>query len=501
MQKQLDDLKITLAEISDIQRAAGLLGWDQETYMPPGGAEARAEQLATLSKLAHQKFIADELGLLLEALTPWAKTLDPDSDDAALVRVIARDYEKARKLPTKLVGDLSRATSKAVEAWKVARAENDFSRFEPHLQAVLALTIQKAQTYGYDEHIYDALLDDYEPEMKSSQVAAIFKQVQQATTPLVEAIVAHANAVDDLMMHQYFDPQKQWDFGVEVIKDFGFDFTNGRQDKSTHPFTASFSAKDVRLTTRIMDNFFPSSLSSTMHEAGHGLYEQGIDYALNRSGLDDGASLGIHESQSRMWENVVGRSKEFWAHYFPRAQELFPEQLKGVSLTDFYKAINKSQPSLIRVEADEVTYNLHIFVRFELERLLVSGQLEAADLPEAWNERMKSYLGLVPDSDANGVMQDIHWSSGLIGYFPTYALGNILSVQFYNRMLGEHPDIPAQIEKGDFSHILSWLRRNIHRHGRKYAPPQLIQRVTGGPLNAQPYIDYITAKYSEIYEL
>jgi len=501
MQKQLTKLKAALAEISDVQRAAALLGWDQETYMPSGGVEARSEQLATLSKIAHEKFIADEIGFQLENLKPWAKILDADSDDAALVRVIAHDYEKARKLPTKLVADLSRATSRGLEAWKIARANDDFATFEPHLQKVLDLTVEKAEAYGYDEHIYDALLDDYEPEMKSSQVAVIFKQVQQATTPLVEAIVERADVVDDSIMRQYFDPQKQWDFGVEVIKDFGFDFERGRQDKSTHPFTTSFSARDVRVTTRIMEDYFPSALSSTMHEAGHGMYEQGVDYALNRSGLDDGASLGIHESQSRMWENVIGRSKGFWSHYFPRIQKLFPGQLGGVTMETFYKAINKVAPSLIRVEADEVTYNLHIFVRFEIERQLVSGRLDVADLPEAWNERMKSYLGVTPDSDANGVLQDIHWSSGLIGYFPTYALGNIISMQFYNQMLADHPDIPNQIASGKFDQTLNWLRSNIHRHGRKYPPAQLIERVTGGPMNAQPYIDYIAAKYSDIYGL
>lgn len=500
MEKQLALLKTTIAEIVDVQRAAAVLGWDQETYMPDGGAEARAEQLATLSKIAHRKFTTDEVGLMLEGLVSQVKSLDYNSDDAAMIRVTARDYEKARKLPSSLVGELSKATSLATEVWKKARAANNFALFVPHLKKVVDLTVQKAETWGYTEHIYDALLDEYEPEMRSSQVAVIFKQVKDATAPLVQAI-KEAGTIDDSILHKHYEPQKQWEFGLNVIKDYGFDFECGRQDKSAHPFTTSFGAKDVRLTTRIMPQFLPSAMFGTLHEAGHGMYEQGFADSLKRTGLDAGTSLGVHESQSRMWENIIGRSKNFWLHYYPQLQSTFPEQLGNVDPETFYRVINKVSPSLIRVEADEVTYNLHIFVRFEIERELVSGTIQVEDLPQIWNDRMRKYLGIVPPTDADGVMQDIHWGGGLIGYFPTYSLGNLISVQFYNRMTQDIPDIPDQIQAGRFDQILGWLRTNVHAHGRKYTPIELVERVTGGPLNAQPYIDYITAKYTEIYGL
>ncbi|RME47662.1 MAG: carboxypeptidase M32 [Caldilineae bacterium] len=501
MEQKLNRLKTLLAEIADLRRAMAVLGWDQETYMPPGGVEARAEQVATLSKIAHQKFTADEVGQLLDDLADHVQTLPPDSDDAALVRVIRRDYRKARKLPASLVAELSRTTSRAVEAWKQARADDNFAHFRPHLEKVVALTIQKAEAYGYEEHIYDPLLDDYEPEMKSSQVEAIFNQVRDATVPLVQAIMERGRPVDNTILHQAYDPQKQWDFGVAVIKDYGFDFQRGRQDKSAHPFTTSFSTNDVRLTTRIMEHYLPAALFGTLHEAGHGLYEQGFAESLNRTGLDEAASLAVHESQSRLWENIIGRSKPFWQHYYPRLQEMFPEQLGQTDLETFYRAINKVQPSIIRVEADEVTYNLHIFLRFEIERMLVTEAVRVADLPDLWNDRMQAYLGVTPPSDAFGVLQDIHWSGGSIGYFPTYALGNILSVQFYNRMLQDDPTIPDQIAQGKFDGVLGWLRTHIHRHGRKFTPTELVERVTGGPMDARPYIEYITGKYSEIYEL
>jgi len=498
MEQKLATLKAALAEIADLHATGALLGWDQETYMPDGGAAERAEQLATIYKIAHEKFTADEIGVLLDDLRPLADQLDYDSDDAALLRVTRRDYEKSRKLPTELVVELSRATSHGVEAWKKARATNDFPHFQPFLEKIVDLTIQKGEALGYEENIYDALLDDFEPDMRVSQINPIFQQVKDATVPLVK-MIASQPPIDDSFLHQYFDPQKQWEFGLAVVKDYGYDFNRGRQDKSTHPFTTSFGVGDVRITTRILKDYLPSALFSSLHEAGHGLYEQGIAPSLARTPLRDGTSLGVHESQSRMWENVVGRSLGFWQHYYPQLQKLFPDQLGGVALQDFYRAINKVTPSLIRVEADEVTYNLHIFIRFELEQALLAGTLKVADLPAAWNEKYRAYLGITPDSDANGVMQDIHWSSGLLGYFPTYSLGNILSVQFFNKMVADNPAIPAEITAGKFDTVLGWLRENIHRHGRKFTPTELIERVTGGGIDAQPYINYITEKYTAIY--
>jgi len=303
------------------------------------------------------------------------------------------------------------------------------------------------------------------------------------------------------VLHLAYDEQKQWGLGVEVIKDIGFDFTRGRQDKSVHPFTTAFSISDVRLTTRIDPNYLPTALFGTLHECGHGLYEQGVSLSLERSSLDDGTSLGIHESQSRLWENLVGRSREFWHHYFPRLQEIFPDQLAYVGGEDFYRAINRVEPSFIRVEADEVTYNLHIMLRFELENDMLEGKVKIADLPEAWNAKMETYLGIVPPDDAQGVLQDIHWSGGMLGYFPTYSLGNLVSVQIFDRLKADIPSLPDQVAAGKFDELLNWLREHVHRHGRKYTPAELVKRVTGSELTAANYIAYIKTKFSNIYGL
>src|SRR5512136_911665 len=361
MEDKLNELKTRLGEIRDLNRTAALLGWDQQTYMPPGGAAARAEQLATLQKTAHTWFIADEIGELLEALggAGW----DYDSDEASLVRVAARDYVKARRVPSELVAEFARVTTLAFEAWARAREASDFALFQPHLEKIVELNVRLAEALGYQERIYDPLLDQYETEMKTAQVAAIFSSLKTELIPFVQAIAGQAGRADRSVLFKTYDEQKQLEFGLSVIKDFGFDFTCGRQDKSVHPFTTSFSVGDVRLTTRVDAAYLPMALFGTLHECGHGLYEQGISPALERTSLDDGASMGVHESQSRMWENLVGRSREFWSHYFPRLQATFPDQLAGLDAEGFYRAANCVEPSLIRVEADEVTYNLHIMLR------------------------------------------------------------------------------------------------------------------------------------------
>ncbi len=499
MEEKLQELKTRLGEIRDLNKAAAVLSWDQQTYMPPGGAAARAEQLATLQKTAHNWFIADEIGELLEALNNDETGWDYDSDEASLVRVVARDYEKARKVPSELVAEFARVTTLAHEAWAKAREQSDFSQFQPHLEKIVELNVRLAEALGYEDRIYDPLLDQFEPEMKTAHVAAIFDDLKAELVPLVKAISERANSVDDSILRQTYEEQKQWDFGVEVIKDFGFDFTRGRQDKSVHPFTTSFSIGDVRLTTRVDPNYLPTALFGTLHECGHGLYEQGISPSLERTSLDDGASLGIHESQSRLWENLVGRSREFWSHYFPRLQAVFPGQLAGVDVETFYRAINRVEPSLIRVEADEVTYNLHIMLRFELENEMLEGKVKIADLPEAWNAGMEANLGIAPPNDALGVLQDVHWSGGMMGYFPTYSLGNLISVQFFDKAKTDIPSLPDQIAAGKFDELLSWLRENIHRHGRKYTPAELVKRVTGNELTATNYVAYIKTKFSDIY--
>ena len=498
MNETFERLKEKLALVSDLNHAAAVLAWDQETYMPPKGAEARAQQLATLSKLAHEFFTSDEIGELLEQLEPQVRDLPYDSFEASLVRVTKRLYERERKIPTELVEELTRATSLGTEAWKQARKESNFSLFRPHLEKILDLTIQKAEALGYDEHIYDALLDLYEPEMRASRVKRLFDELRARLVPIVQAI-AEREPPDDSVLKQEFDERKQWDFGVAVIRDFGFDFERGRQDKSAHPFTTAFSVNDVRITTRVQRDYFPTAFFGTLHECGHALYDQGFDPQLERTPLASGASLGVHESQSRLWENLVGRSRPFWEHYYPKLQGTFPAQLGDVELERFYRAINKVEPSLIRVEADEVTYNLHIMLRFELELQLVERKLAISDLPEAWNAKMKEYLGVEPPNDALGVLQDIHWSGGAIGYFPTYTLGNLLSAQLFQSAQRDIPDLVEQIRSGRFQELLGWLREKIHKHGRKFPPLELIRRATGRELETESYLKYIREKYSEIY--
>lgn len=495
---RIQQLKELLGEIADLNAAAAVLSWDQNTYMPPGGAEARGHQLATLSKIAHMKFTSPEMGKLIEEVQK--EGLDPESDDGALVRVTARDYEKATRVPPEFVAEFAMVTSRAHEAWVEAKGKSDFSIFRPHLEKIVELTQKYVTFFPPADHPYDILLDNYEPGMKTAEVKEIFDLLRPQQVELIRAITARPQVEDGFLRLDY-DEQKQWDFGVEVITKFGYDWKRGRQDKSPHPFTTSFSIGDVRITTRFMPKDGVSALFSTMHEAGHALYEQGIDPAYERTPLASGASLAIHESQSRMWENLVGRSLPFWEHFYPRFQELFPTQLGNVDLMTFYKGINKVQPSLIRVEADEATYNLHIMLRLEIEIALLEGTLQVKDLPEYWNAKMQEYLGLTPPNDAQGVLQDIHWSMGSLGYFSTYALGNLVSVQLWERIQRDIPDLPDQIRRGEFSALLAWLRENIHRHGRKYEPQQLVQRVTGSKITPEPYLRYLRQKFGAIYGL
>lgn len=500
MEPKLNQLKNILAEVADLNNAASLLGWDQQTYMPPGGAKARGDQLATLTRLSHVKFTSPEVGKLLNALEKEVSQLDPDADDARLIKVTRREYKKYTKVPPDMVAELAQITTAGHQAWEQARAESDFGMFQPHLKKVVNWRRRYARLFEPFDHIYDPLLDDFEPGLKTTEVKSIFQKLRPQQVSLIHTI-AEKNLVDDAPLRQYFNEDKQWDFGVEVITNFGYDWKRGRQDKAAHPFTTNFGSGDVRITTRILPEYVGSALFSTMHEAGHALYEMGVDPALERTPLGSGASLAIHESQSRMWENLVGRSLPFWEHFYPKLQKQFPHQLGKVDLEAFYKGINKVKPSLIRVEADEATYNLHVMLRLELEIALMEGNLEVEDLPEAWNSRMEEYLGIVPPNDAKGVLQDVHWSSGLIGYFSTYALGNLISVQLWERILADIPNLQEYIRQGDFSVLLNWLREKIHRHGSKFEPQELVQRVTGSKIDPAPYINYLNQKYGEIYGL
>ncbi|HJX39054.1 MAG TPA: carboxypeptidase M32, partial [Anaerolineae bacterium] len=491
MGDNLKNLREIVGVVVDLEGAAGLLGWDQQTNMPPGGAQARAMQLSTLSRLAHERLVSEETGEALEATEKEVEGLDPNSDEVRLVRKVRRDFDKARKVPPDWVGEFSRVTALAHHAWEKARAEADFSLFRPHLEKILQLRRDYVEFFAPYDHVYDPLLDDFEPGMKTAQVKAVFDELRSEQVSLIQDIVERGRPVDDSVVHQHFDEQKQWDFGIEVARAIGYDFERGRQDKSVHPFTSGFGTGDVRITTRFDRQFLNTALFGTMHEAGHAIYEQGINPEYDRTPLGTGASLAVHESQSRMWENLVGRSRAFWVGFYPRIKRVFPEQLGDVDLQSFYGAINRVEPSLIRVEADEATYNLHIMVRFELEIAMMQGALDVADLPDEWNSKFEDFLGLVPPDDAMGVLQDIHWSGGMIGYFPTYALGNLIAAQLWEKIEADVPDLRASIESGKFGVLLGWLRENLHRYGAKYEPMELLTMVTGSGLSAKPYLRYL----------
>lgn len=499
MQQQLQQLKAFLGEIDDLNKAAAILDWDQQTYMPPGGVEARAMQIATLQKLAHARFVSDRMRALLDALLPLTDDMEPDSDDTRLIQVTAREYDKAKNIPDELIAELAWKTALAHNVWVQAQVDKDFAAFQPVLEELVALTRRKAECLGYTEHIYDPLLDIYEPEMKTADVTAVFNQLKPALIPLIQAVTDRQDAVRDTVFQQEFDMEVQWQFTLDVLKQIGYDFKRGRQDKSAHPFTTTFSVDDVRVTTRVAPDKFSETLSSSIHEGGHALYEQGISHTLSRTLLCDGASMAVHESQSRLWENVIGKSRDFWIYFLPQMQKRFPQQLKGVTVEQIYRSLNIVKPDFIRVEADELTYNFHIFLRFELETALMAGDIQVKDLPDAWNAKMQEYLGITPPDAALGVLQDVHWSAALFGYFPTYALGNVLSLQFYQCILRDIPDLAEQIAQGEFGTLLSWLRKHIHQHGSKFTPQELVQRITGEAINPLPFVEYVKAKYDELY--
>jgi carboxypeptidase Taq len=500
VEERLNQLKTLVGEIVDLGGAASVLTWDQHTYMPPGGAEARANQLAFLGKLAQQRATSPELGGLLEELLPYAGQIDPDSDEARLVKVSHRAYKKATCVPVEWVVDFVKVTTLANQAWVEARQKSDFSIFQPHLARIVELRQTYATFFPDLEHPYDALLDDFEPGMKTADVKAIFDALRPRQVEIIKAIGAKPQ-MDDSFLHQAFDEQVQLEFGNEVITEFGYDWQRGRQDQSPHPFTIFIGVNDVRLTTRTDPQFLSAALFGTFHECGHALYGLGHRPELERLGLAAGASLAVHESQSRLWENLVGRSLSFWQRFYPRLQDRFPAQLGSVPLDAFYKGINKVQPSLIRVEADEATYNLHIMLRLEIELGLIEGQIAVRDLPEIWNAKMEEYLGLTPPDDAQGVLQDIHWSQGMFGYFSTYALGNLISCQLWERINHDIPDLPDQIRQGEFDALLAWLVEEVHQHGNKFEPQDLVQRATGSRITPEPYLDYLKAKFGHIYSL
>ncbi len=493
-----------LLEIRRIQSAASVLSWDQETYMPAGGGAARAEQIATLEGLAHEKLVSREVETLLTGWVDPATGQAPegwDEPSRSLLRETWRDFSRAKKLPSAFVVRLSRECSLAQQAWVTAREESRFSKFLPSLKTIIGLKREEAQYLGYRDSPYDALLDTYEPGATIAHLAPMFRELRERLVPLLKKVQGSGVTIDDSCVHQRFDQAKQMEFGRLVLVAMGYDFERGRLDLSAHPFTTSFHPTDVRVTTRVFETDLPSCLFSCIHEGGHGLYDQGLDPRYYGSPLGESLSLGFHESQSRLWENCVGRSRAFWRCFYPILQHTFPEQLATVPLDRFYAAINRVAPSCIRVEADELTYNLHIMLRVDIEQALIENRIQPDDLPELWNDTMQSYLGIVPQRDADGVLQDVHWSMGAFGYFPTYTLGNLYSVQFFEQADLELPQLEEDIAAGRLIPLRRWLEQKIHRWGRMFTPDHLARRVTGNGVNPEPFLRYLETKYGELYQL
>jgi carboxypeptidase Taq len=500
MNEKFEALKVRLLEINDLQMATAVLNWDQSTYMPAGGAEARGRQMATLGRLAHEKATDPALGQLLEDLRDYEKNLPYDSDDASLIRVTRRGYEKNTKVPSKFMSSLYEHIAVTYDAWTRARPANDFKSVQALLEKTLDLSRELANFFPGYEHIADPLIDMSDEGMKASSIRELFSQLRAELVPLAQAITAQP-AADDSCLKQPYTEAEIVGFCTEVIKKFGYDFNRGRLDPTHHPFMTKFSHGDVRITSRYPKNEIGDPLFSIFHETGHALYEQGINAAYEGTPLNGGTSSGVHESQSRLWENIVGRSREFWECHYSALQAAMP-QFANVPLDTFYRAINKVERTLIRTEADEVTYNLHVMLRFDFELQLLEGKLAIKDLPEAWHERFKADFGVTAPDDRDGVLQDVHWYGGLIGgAFQGYTIGNVLSGLFYAKALEAHPEIPSEIGHGKFDTLHSWLTDNIYQYGAKYQPDELVQRVTDSPMRIEPYITYLRTKYSQIYSL
>lgn len=503
--KQLTELKQRIGEVSDLSGALSLMGWDQRTIMPPDGAGVRSYRMATLGKIAHELATSEEMGRLLEDLEPLEADLPFDSHDASLIRVARRDYLKARVMPSDLLVESTHAENEGYEAWIEARASANYERLRPSLEKIVDLRRRQIEIYkdafpGEYEEDYDVLLDDFEPKLKAREVSRVFADVRDATIPLVKRVTDRADHVNNDLVHGDFNPGTQRELALTIARQLGFDDASWRLDPTEHPFASSIATSDIRITTRYNPTFLNTAMFGTMHEFGHGLYERGVSPDLERTNLRRGASMAFHESQSRMWENLIGRGRPFWDWGMPKVKDAFPEAFGDASPDDMYRAVNKLGPSLIRVEADELTYNLHIIIRFEIEQDIFAGRIDLADLPRVWNEKISTYLNIEVPNDAEGVLQDVHWGSGLFGYFPTYALGNVVSLQLWERIRADLPALDEQVANGEFGELREWLVTNVHRHGRKFTPNELLQRVVGTPhFDPRPLVSYLTAKVEDLY--
>ncbi|HET6227658.1 MAG TPA: carboxypeptidase M32 [Bacteroidia bacterium] len=486
-----------MRKIADVQNAAGVLNWDQETYMPESGADMRAQQLSTLSGIAHELSTSEELGEVLNKLTFDSSLNEKQKRN---VKISLKNYNDSKKYTTAFVKEMSKTISETFQAWQKAKEKADFKLYAPQLEKLVRLKREECKLLGYVDHPYDALLDQYEPKAKTADLEVLFSDVKSQLVDFIKQITSKPQHADQFMFIHY-DKQKQWDIGIDLLKQMGFDFESGRQDISSHPFTTCFSSKDVRVTTRISETDFHEMIWSCIHEGGHALYEQGLP--IEEYGLPSGEyiSLGIHESQSRLWENNVGRSINYWKFNYPKLQQAFPEQFKNVSVGDFYKAINVVKPSLIRTSADELTYHTHVLIRFEIEKALIEGSLEVKDLPGVWNQKYKDYLGVEVPDDSKGVLQDIHWSHGSFGYFPTYSLGSFYAAQFYAVAKKEIPQLEKEIGNGNLKPLLEWLRQKVHQYGKFYTAEELCVLITGEKLNFSFFMKYAKEKYNELYNL
>jgi carboxypeptidase Taq len=489
--------KTKMQKIADVKYAAAVLQWDQETYLPPKGNDFRGRQLATLSEIAHEQFTADAAGAMLNELLGKENL---STGEKRNVQLSLEDYNRNKKIPADFVRKMSEAVTVSYHAWVKARNENSFAVFQQPLHQLIELKKQEADMLGYQQHPYNALMNDYDKGLTVATVDSIFSNLKPQLIQLLESIKNKPQA-DNSFLHRHFDKDTQWKFGLQLLKQIGFDFEAGRQDISVHPFTTSFNNQDVRVTTRIDENDFGNMTWSCIHEGGHALYEQGLPAEQYGLPLGEYCSLTVHESQSRLWENCVGRGLPFWQYNFSGLQLLFADALKDVSAEMFYKAINVVAPSLIRTEADELTYHFHVMIRYEIEKKLIDGSIATKDIPAYWNEHYKQYLGVIAPDDKRGCLQDIHWSHGSFGYFATYSLGSILAAQLYAAIEKEDDHLDASIAAGNTAAILNWLRKNIHQHGRLYTSQELCTKITGEPLNTKYFIEYATKKYGHIYDL